>query len=374
MGRIGLRVAAGALTLVTMLSFALPATGAPLPAEDYPSWDEVLSARADESAAADLIGSIGGLLDQLQAESARLGDAAIQSAAAASTASTARDAAAAVADRLAEQADAAAQRAEQSTSRAAQVVAAMVRSSGPDLPLALLAEDDGALLVRLGLLERIGGQLDAIVELATIDRNAANALAAQAEDAQNILAGLAKTAQRAADDAAAAAATAEARVAEQQAHLSELYEQLAALRNTSAEQERLFRIGQEVSGTPTEPGGGGSGGNDDLGSIGSQYNNPPAAQAYAWSWFSHFGWTGPDQTWCLVMLWNRESGWRTNAYNASSGAYGIPQSLPGVKMAAVGPDWRTNFQTQVLWGLVYINNSYGSPCAAWSHSEAVGWY
>ncbi len=209
--------------------------------------------------------------------------------------------------------------------------------------------------------------------IARIDRNAATALAAQAEEAQDILSELAETAQRAADAASDAAAAAEARVAEQQAHLSELYEQLAALRSTSAEQERLYRIGQEVAGQPNGPGDPGDGGSDDLGSIGSEYNDPAGAQAYAWTWFAHFGWSG-DNDWCLIMLWNRESGWRTNAYNASSGAYGIPQSLPGVKMAAVGPDWRTNYETQVLWGLVYIYDAYGSPCAAWDHSEAVGWY
>jgi hypothetical protein len=86
-----------------------------------------------------------------------------------------------------------------------------------------------------------------------------------------------------------------------------------------------------------------------------------------------FGW-GSEQGPCLIWLWNRESGWRTNAYNASSGAYGIPQSLPGSKMANYAADWRTNYETQIMWGLIYINGRYGSPCAAWAHSESVGWY
>ena len=75
-----------------------------------------------------------------------------------------------------------------------------------------------------------------------------------------------------------------------------------------------------------------------------------------------------------MRLWNRESGWRADAYNASSGAYGIPQSLPGSKMAAAGADWRTNAATQVDWGLSYISARYGSPCGAWAHSEAYNWY
>ena len=77
---------------------------------------------------------------------------------------------------------------------------------------------------------------------------------------------------------------------------------------------------------------------------------------------------------CLLWLWNRESGWRTNAYNASSGAYGIPQSLPGSKMGNYAADWRTNYETQVMWGLLYIDGRYGSPCSAWAHSQSTGWY
>lgn len=81
-----------------------------------------------------------------------------------------------------------------------------------------------------------------------------------------------------------------------------------------------------------------------------------------------------DQFSCLVELWERESNWRWNAENKSSGAYGIPQSLPGNKMAAVADDWKTNPETQVLWGLGYIDDRYESPCAALVHSDMRGWY
>jgi hypothetical protein len=83
------------------------------------------------------------------------------------------------------------------------------------------------------------------------------------------------------------------------------------------------------------------------------------------------GWSG--QFSCLNSLWNKESGWRVSAANPS-GAYGIPQSLPGSKMASAGSDWRTNPATQIEWGLDYIDSTYGSPCAAWSHSKANNWY
>lgn len=85
------------------------------------------------------------------------------------------------------------------------------------------------------------------------------------------------------------------------------------------------------------------------------------------------GW-GTDQYSCLETLWQRESGWNHTAENPSSGAYGIPQSLPGSKMASAGSDWRTNPATQITWGLGYISGRYGTPCAALGHSNSVGWY
>jgi hypothetical protein len=85
------------------------------------------------------------------------------------------------------------------------------------------------------------------------------------------------------------------------------------------------------------------------------------------------GW-GASQFSCLNLLWNRESQWKYNANNPSSSAYGIPQALPGSKMASAGADWATNPVTQIKWGLDYIADRYGTPCGAWGHSESVGWY
>jgi hypothetical protein len=83
---------------------------------------------------------------------------------------------------------------------------------------------------------------------------------------------------------------------------------------------------------------------------------------------------GPDQFGCLDSLWTRESGWNPSADNPSSSAYGIPQALPGSKMASAGADWATNPATQIKWGLGYIQDRYGSPCGAWAHSESAGFY
>lgn len=85
------------------------------------------------------------------------------------------------------------------------------------------------------------------------------------------------------------------------------------------------------------------------------------------------GWTGSQWT-ALQALWTRESGWNTYAKNASSGAYGIPQSLPASKMASAGSDYLTNPATQIKWGLEYIADRYGSPAAAWAHEVSAGWY
>jgi hypothetical protein len=86
-----------------------------------------------------------------------------------------------------------------------------------------------------------------------------------------------------------------------------------------------------------------------------------------------YGWSS-SQFSCLQPLWNAESGWNVSASNPSSGAYGIPQALPGSKMASAGPDWQTSAATQIRWGLGYIRSVYGSPCGAWSHEQAYGWY
>ncbi|MCR2810890.1 MULTISPECIES: phospholipase [unclassified Microbacterium] len=103
-------------------------------------------------------------------------------------------------------------------------------------------------------------------------------------------------------------------------------------------------------------------------------NTPDGAKVIAQQMASAtYGWGG-DQFSCLVSLWDKESGWNYQAYNDSSGATGIPQSLPGSKMASAGSDWQTNAVTQIAWGLGYIDAVYGSPCSAWGHSQSTDWY
>lgn len=101
--------------------------------------------------------------------------------------------------------------------------------------------------------------------------------------------------------------------------------------------------------------------------------DPGTAQAIAYEMVLARGWSQAEYE-CLVALWKRESNWNVYAHNRSSGAYGIPQALPGDKMATAGADWATNPATQITWGLGYIAARYGTPCGAWEHSERKGWY
>jgi resuscitation-promoting factor RpfB len=121
----------------------------------------------------------------------------------------------------------------------------------------------------------------------------------------------------------------------------------------------------QTVGTKTRPSTGGSSG----------YSPTPVgeAQQIAKQLVTARGWDG-TQFGCLVNLWNRESHWNTHAGNPVSGAYGIPQALPGSKMASAGPDWQNNATTQIKWGLGYIASRYSTPCGAWAHSQATGWY
>jgi len=105
-----------------------------------------------------------------------------------------------------------------------------------------------------------------------------------------------------------------------------------------------------------------------------KYATPEYNKLWAKSYMSSkYKWE-TKQYQCLVTLWNRESGWHSNAHNKSSGAHGIPQSLPGNKMAKFGKNWKTDPKVQIRWGLHYIQNRYSTPCSALNHSYSYGWY
>jgi len=127
-------------------------------------------------------------------------------------------------------------------------------------------------------------------------------------------------------------------------------------------------------GTGSGTGGGGGGGGGGIVYVASTPPNPGTAQSIAYNMMASFGFAPATYFGCLLDLWNRESGWIYDAENPSSGAYGIPQALPGSKMASAGADWQTNPATQIKWGLGYIKEIYGNPCGAWAFEEANGYY
>jgi hypothetical protein len=129
------------------------------------------------------------------------------------------------------------------------------------------------------------------------------------------------------------------------------------------------RVSSTAASSSGTTGGGGGGGV----TVSEPPPNPGTAQSIAYNMMSSFGFDPKTQFSCLDSLWQQESGWNYLAENAS-GAYGIPQALPGSKMASAGPDWQTDPTTQIKWGLGYIQSMYGTPCGAWSHEEAYGYY
>ena len=96
------------------------------------------------------------------------------------------------------------------------------------------------------------------------------------------------------------------------------------------------------------------------------------AKEYAKEKCKDYGWSNEDYN-NLVSLWERESGWSVTAGNTEK-AYGIPQAYPGKKMASCGQDWKTNYKTQINWGLSYISDTYTNPTKAWNHFQKNKWY
>ena len=141
----------------------------------------------------------------------------------------------------------------------------------------------------------------------------------------------------------------------------------------AAEEAAAKKAAEEAAAAESSSSSSGSGSVSGGSAASSGDNSVAGAKATARALVADRGW-GSDQFSCLEKLWQKESGWNYRAYNASSGAYGIPQALPGSKMGSAGSDWETSAATQIRWGLGYIDGRYGTPCGAWDHSQSVGWY
>ena len=160
-----------------------------------------------------------------------------------------------------------------------------------------------------------------------------------------------------------------------EAERAQLIAMTAAARTlTLAAKPELASPAEVAAADPgTGTGGGGGGGGGGIVYVTSTPPDPHTAQSIAYTMLASFGFSPQTYFGCLLDLWNRESGWSYDAENAS-GAYGIPQALPGSKMASAGPDWQTDPATQIRWGLGYIKQLYGNPCGAWAFEEANGYY
>lgn len=369
-----------------VLTLALGAVAAPAHAEEYPSWGEVEAAKASVAAREAESARITSLVDRLEGEAGVLGDAAVEAASVAASAEAARSAATDRAATLRTATEHAAQTAAATRTEFGRLTAVLARTGGAEVTLQLLftgdERDAAELLDGLSQSARLADLYASVAAAAESARAEYRAASEQADVAEQERSRLAEAAEQASAEAEAAHSAAEARLAEQRTALDTLYAQLASLRDRSVELERRYRVGEqarleseareraaaEAAAADSRGGGDGSGAPPP-----GVVVDPAAAKAYARGAVARYGW-GAGEYDCLVRLWTRESSWRADAYNASSGAYGIPQSLPGSKMAAAGADWRTNAATQIEWGLSYISDRYGAPCGAWAHSERFNWY
>jgi hypothetical protein len=379
-----------ALVSAVVLGTGLPAGAAPR-VDPFPSWDQVNAAKQNEQAKAAEVSNINGLLDQLEDETARLTDEALQRGQEYLQAKSAAEAAASYAETLQAQADAAAEKADLATTQAGQLAAQLYRSGGDTTTNLLLNQgDSSSLLYRLGTMSKLTEQTSRIRDAAEAAKNTAETLEKQATVAKTQRDALEDTAETRLADAQAAQEATEADLASTKTSQQTLVAQLASLNNTSADLEKKYRDGlaaieaqraaeAAAAAAAAASSSGGSEVDDTPGSAwvpgSGEVASPAVAQAFAESIMGNYGWGG-DQFQCLVRLWIGESGWRANAYNDSSGAYGIPQSLPASKMASVGSDFVTNHETQIIWGMNYISDRYGTPCSALSQWTARNphWY
>ncbi|MFD5277994.1 coiled-coil domain-containing protein [Pseudarthrobacter sp. NPDC058362] len=428
---LALAVASGAAALPAQAETTDPPGG-------FPSWSDIEHARKSESAKAAEVDRIHGLLGGLQARSEELGAAAVTAAAEFAAADAAATAAAARLDALNRQVDRAAGELSARRNELGALAVQSYKTGGTTMEffLALDALETDS-LHGLNVVSVVGDRSAALVSRAGAAEKVLAALAGQQKGARTEHDRLAAEAESRLAEARSARDAMEEQVAAEQKRSITLTAQLASLKGTTAAVEQDYRQGQAALAAyaaaqaarraaaeeearraaedaakadparpaprppasamqpepeteepappaadpapaapapapppavapppppvvvPSLPGG--------------AVNDPVAAKSYASGRLGSFGW-GQDQFFCLARLWTKESNWMTTATNPYSGAYGIPQALPPGKYSSAGSDWLTNYRTQIEWGLGYIRDRYGSPCRAWSHSVAVGWY
>ena len=378
--------AALVVALAATVGLAAPADAAG--ADGDPTWAQVQAAQNDAAAAKKELDRIRSAVDGLQAQEDAATAAQLRASDDATIASAALDAAQAKLQALDAQLGTAKKQAAAASARFVATVVQLSRTpGGSDLTAQLLATrgTGGDLLGRLSSLDQLGRRSAQLEQTATQTQNVVSALEAQASTAQTARAKLKADADAKLQAAQAAQAAAQQSLAAGEARRADLQQKAAALGDAAvALQDDYAQNHRPAPATSGASGGGGSsGGGSSSGGSGSGgaldtsgvVADPAGAKAYASSAIGRYGW-GSDQYDCLVTLWNIESGWRANAYNRSSGAYGIPQALPANKMQSAGSDWLTNGNTQIDWGLGYIRARYSTPCGAlaFETSHVPYWY
>jgi len=424
-----------ALALAGTVGLA-PAEAAESLSGDYPSWEDVQGAKSTETGKAAEIARIGELLAILQDQSETLGTAAVQTAAQYAAADAALQAANATVEELTAQVAKADSELLQHRKELGALAAQSYKTGGTNMGFFVALDAvQGNSVHGLNLVQIVGDKTAALVNKAAAAGRIATALAAREQAAKDERGRLSLEAEvrlvtaRSAQDAMAR------QVAEEQQRSEELTAQLASLKGTTAEVETAFLQGQAalaayeaaqaakraaageqarqeaeaaakaaavpaarpvVPGIPEPADPAPAPANPAPANPvpanpapapappspppvvvpslpGGAVNDPAGAKSYASGRLGAYGW-GQDQFLCLARLWTKESNWLTTATNPSSGAYGIAQALPPGKYSSAGADWLTSYRMQVEWGLGYIGQRYGSPCAAWNHSVARNWY
>jgi hypothetical protein len=367
------------------LAVAVPlATAAPARADDYPSWGEVQAAQANAAAEQAEYDKIAALITQLQDAATAAANDELKKMFEYSQAKSALDAQTAKLESINQQVTSAQKDASQAKTQYGKLASQLYISGGGSLTAKLLlgtgtggsAGTNGDLLDQLGAMSQLTDHMSQLQNYAKQKQNVVTSLQAQANQAEGIRTSLEQDADAKYKAAQAAKAAADAALATEQQQGAVLQAQAASLNQQAATlaQQRRDGLARDQANQSASTGGG-SDSNIDTSASCTGGCSPGAAQAYASGVLGSYGW-GQDQMSCLIDLWNMESGWRWNAYNSSSAAYGIPQSLPGSKMASAGGDWMTNGNTQIRWGLSYISGRYGTPCGAWNFemSHDPHWY
>jgi hypothetical protein len=378
-GRRPVGIRARLVVLGAVAAVAIPlVTAGPARADDYPSWDEVQAAKANAAAAQAEYAKIASLIDGLQQAAQAAAADELKKQFEYTQAKDALDAQTAKLDTINQQVTSAQKDATQAKTQYGKLASQLYISGGGSLTAKLLLDNGTSdnLLDQLGSMSQLTGHISQLQTYAKQKQNIVTSLQAQAKQAEDIRVGLEQDADSKYKAAQAAKAAADSALAAEQAQGAVLQAQAATLNAQAAQLDAQRRAGlARDAQNQSASTGGGSDSDVDLSASCTGGCTAGAAQAYASSILGSYGW-GQGQMSCLVSLWNMESNWRWNAYNSSSGAYGIPQSLPADKLASAGGDWMTNGNTQIRWGLSYISGRYGSPCAAWDHelSENPHWY